>query len=310
MRFFSVPAVILGSILLSAIAIPVDHQPKGIQHLPGSGSHDHALTELSALPPSEAPKLHFEPRARVKSKRPSTRKRPSKTRKHKKTKPKHKTTKKTNKKKKPAGTGKKPTKTKSKAPAKATSTPKPEEYWKVPIPSQREVDRNCKVPRNKALFWSGTSGPAQEFARKNGLTTDANAFPGPTKKRPVKYTALFRGKNAKKDAEFANRFSRAFAKKAAGTVHLMVPWAGGPNPTRVFHKVEWPQLKKRLRSGLVTKIIQVNPDNFEDTKEYNPKEYGLTKRSEPVDLKNVKWDVDLDALEEAWKRAEAHQHDE
>ena len=309
MRFFSLPAVILGSVLLGAVAIPVENQPKGIQHLPESGSHHHAVTEIPTFHPSEAPKLHFEPRARVKSKRPSTRKRPSKTRKHKTTKTKTKTKKKTHK-KKPAGKPKHPTKTKSKAPAKATSTAKPEEYWKVPIPPQREVDKNCRVPRNKALFWSGTSGPAQEFARLNGLTTDANAFPGPTKKRPVKYTALFRGKDAKKDAEFANRFSRAFAKKAAGTVHLMVPWATGPNPTRVFHQVEWPQLKKRLKSGLVTKIIQVNPADFKDTKEYNPKEYGLTKRLEPVDLNNVKWDVDLDALEEAWKQAEGLQKDD
>lgn len=46
--------------------------------------------------------------------------------------------------------------------------------------------------------------------------------------------------------------------KAKGVVHLMVPWEGGPPAERVFHKDEWPVLKRALKRGTVTKIIQVS----------------------------------------------------
>ena len=46
----------------------------------------------------------------------------------------------------------------------------------------------------------------------------------------------------------------------------------------------------------------MNPDNFDQTKVYDPKEYGLTKR-ESIDINNVPWDVNLDALEEAWNNS-------
>ena len=54
----------------------------------------------------------------------------------------------------------------------------------------------------------------------------------------------------------------------------------------------------------VTKIVQINPDNFQEPRTCDPKTYGLTKRAEEIDLGNVPWDVDLDALAEAWKRAD------
>lgn len=300
MRFFCVPAVILGSVLLGSVAIPVDHQRTGLQSLNGYGPEVDALTDIPAIPSTRAPTLHLESRARPRTKRPATtKKRPNKTNKPKKE-PKSIGKKKKATKKKP-----KPHTTKtSHKPAKPTSTPKPEEYWKQPIPSEAQIAQKCRVPRNKALFWSGTSAFAHDYAKLKGLTTDSNAYPGPTKKLPVRYTYMFRGKDAAKSQEFANRFSRVFAKKASGTVYLMVPWKTGPNRTRVFHKDEWPQLKKGLQTGRVTKIVQVNPDDFDQTKEYNPKEYGLSKRAAEIDLDNLSWDVDLDALEEAWRTHE------
>ena len=101
-----------------------------------------------------------------------------------------------------------------------------------------------------------------------------------------------------------------YAKKATGVVHVMVPWKEGPNPKRFFHEDEWPILKGLLAKGIVTRIVQVNPDDFQETRDYDPKaRYGLERRgvmvrewAEKIDLRNVPWDVDLDALAEKWRQ--------
>jgi len=57
-----------------------------------------------------------------------------------------------------------------------------------------------------------------------------------------------------------------------------------------------------MATGRITKIIQVNPNNWAEERVYDPTTYGLTRRAE-VDLSKIPWDVNLDALERAWKRA-------
>jgi hypothetical protein len=109
-------------------------------------------------------------------------------------------------------------------------------------------------------------------------------------------------RDKKKDNEFAKRFSLAFAKKASGEVELMVPWATSPRPDRYFHLYEWPTLKKSLAQGKVTKIVQVNPDNYKEKRVYNPKQFGLSKRAAEIDLANVPWDADIDAVAEKWRQ--------
>ncbi|KAF2685251.1 hypothetical protein K458DRAFT_450190 [Lentithecium fluviatile CBS 122367] len=163
-----------------------------------------------------------------------------------------------------------------------------------PVPTETEITTLCSVPENKAIVWSGTSDKVHTYKLQAGLTSDSQAY-------PAGYTLTFRSTDNAKYVEFASRFSRVFARTAKGEVRLMVPWETGPVPTRTFHKDEWPILKEGLATGRITKIIQVNPNNWAEERIYNPTIYGLTKR-EKVDLNNVPWDVNLDALGEAWKR--------
>lgn len=157
----------------------------------------------------------------------------------------------------PKATGASKTKTKKPKKPKATQSGVP--AWKSPVPSVAEITRHCRVPKDKALFWSRTAAQVKLYRAQTGLTTDSQAY-------PKGYTSRYRGKDQKKDALFAKRFSIAFAKKAAGVVHLMVPWEGGPPAERVFHKDEWPILKRNLKRGVVTKIIQVSCGFVDDVR--------------------------------------------
>jgi hypothetical protein len=277
--------LLVGSLLAYAVAIPVPHDDNLQVH--DTDTPNPSIPEVAywtRSPEDNSPPTVLrripkpKPKTKPKSKTPTTKK--PKTPEKPKATPKVKTP-----------PGKKPP-TKPKKPKKGK-----QEQWQGPVPSEAEIDKKCRVPKDHALFWSGTSPKVHTYNAKAGLTTDSQAYPNG-------YTWRFRGKDAAKSALFAERFSRVFAKKASGVVHLMVPWAKGPRPDRVFQKDEWPILKKSLKSGRVTKIVQVNPDNFQETRTYDPKTYGLTKRADEIDLGNVPWDVDLDALAEAWKRAD------
>ena len=177
------------------------------------------------------------------------------------------------------------------------------------MPAQSTIDRLCRVPKNKALFWSGSATTIlYPYRDQIGLVTDKTAY-------PAGYTERYRNPDGSqrdpiKDRLFAKRFSMAFAKKATGEVRLIVPWETGPNPNRFFHSVEWPVLKRSLARGRVTKIIQVNPSNVQETREYDPRRYGLSKRAESmlskraveIDFDNIPWDADLDAVAERWRQ--------
>ncbi|KAK3197454.1 hypothetical protein GRF29_216g257627 [Pseudopithomyces chartarum] len=294
--------VCLTAVHIGAVAVPVKNgdltlsldstrRTTALSYTPAT----HGAITLS--PPATIPTL---------SKRAGRKKATSKKSRPKKTKKKSPPKKKKTSTKKPTkttgGTKTRPKKPKTPTTPSGTSKTKPKKpkatqsgvpLWKTPVPSLSEISKQCRVPTNKALFWSRTAIPVKAYRAQKGFTTDSQAY-------PKGYTSRYRGKDAKKDALFAKRFSIAFAMKAKGVVHLMVPWEGGPPAERVFHKDEWPVLKRALKRGTVTKIIQVNPDNYAETKIYDPKEYGLTKRGEEVDLKNVPWDVNIDALRRAW----------
>jgi hypothetical protein len=131
------------------------------------------------------------------------------------------------------------------------------------------------VPKDKAFFYSGTWPKADQFGIEAELIMDVKAYPD-------KYVDLFSGRdgtprNEEKRKLFSSRISRMYATKASGEVRVMVPWETGPDPTRFFHQDEWPILKAKIDSGDITKIIQVNPDNFKETREYDPKRFGLSK---------------------------------
>jgi len=177
---------------------------------------------------------------------------------------------------------------------KPIANPKPDPNG--PVPTEAEIATLYSVPKDKSIFWSGTKDQVAKYRAEAGLVSDSRAF-------PPGYSKTFRGVDRAKDDEFARRFSRVFAKGAQGEVRLMVPWEAGPNPTRVFHQDEWPILKEGLQTGRITKIIQVNPNNFAETRIYDPSLYGLSRRAAEIDMGNVPWDVDLDALAEAWNRA-------
>ena len=162
------------------------------------------------------------------------------------------------------------------------------------------------MPKGKAIFWSGVWPETEAYAKQKSLVHDELAYP---KGYTLKYMRP-NGKayDEKKNQLFAKRFSKVFARKARGVVYAMVPWEKGPRAGRVFAKDEWPILKHSLKAGRVTKIVQVNPGNFKETLEYNPNLYGLTKRAGferrgfdfDINLDNVPWDVNLDALEAAF----------
>jgi hypothetical protein len=201
-------------------------------------------------------------------------------------------------KKKPKTTPTKPkqTPTGTKPTNKATPSVKPKPDS---VPSEARMMKQCKVPKDKAFFWSGAQTQGKKYARQFKLTMDEDAF-------PKGFVDRFSGDDGKPRDEkkwdvFTRRFSKVFATKATGIVHVMVPWATGPKANRVFHANEWPVLKKRHASGQITKIIQVNPEDFNETRDYSPKPYGLTKRAAEIDITNVSWDVDLDALSEKWQ---------
>jgi hypothetical protein len=281
----------LAGILVNAIAIPVQQVNKDVQ-LRDPGISILSIPETVALirsPTDEIKNLVARAKAKPKATKPKAKKPVTKP----KSKPKKKTPKKKPK-KKPATPKKTPTK--PKVTPKPTPSPKPKPD---PVPSERTMQRQCKVPKNKAFFWSGTPGVGNKYAAQNRLTMDENAF-------PKNFVARYSGRDGKPRDDksrdvFTRRFSKVFATKATGIVHVMVPWATGPKADRVFHANEWPVLKKRFASGQITKIIQVNPDDFKETRDYNPKVYGLAKRAEDVDLENLSWDVDLDALSEKWQ---------
>ncbi|PVH92942.1 hypothetical protein DM02DRAFT_677164 [Periconia macrospinosa] len=272
----SASCFIIGSVLVNAVAIPV----------PQNDCLQACDSSVSSFPVADA----YLTLSKEEETSPVLNQRTLKARKSKK-KPKTPAKKPTDKPKTPTEKPKAPTKPQK--PPKETQTPH-QPQWKGPVPSEAEITKKCNVPKDKALFWSGTSKQVHTYNAKAGLVTDSQAFPD-------NYTWRFRGKDPAKSALFAERFSRVFAREASGEVHLMVPWKTGPRPDRVFHKDEWPILKKSLKSGKVTKITQVNPDNFQETRVYDPTAYGLTKRTE-IDLDNVPWDVNLDALAEAWER--------
>lgn len=285
----------LGAFLLNALAVPVTHDgtTKAVDAvLPPSVSMPD-VPALAVVPPGDTHALDTTllPRARSRSSRSRSRARPKKTRKSKK---------KTTTKKRPGKGRKKTKKTK-----KGKDKKKP---WEEPVPSEREITKKCKVPRNRAIFWSGVWKQTEAYAKQHNLIHDELAY-------PRGYTLKYMRKNGKaynerKNQLFAKRFSKVFARKSTGIVYVMTPWKDGPKAGRVFAADEWPILKKSMDAGRVTKVIQVNPDNFEESRIYKPERYGLSKREGvarrgvdfDVDLENVPWDVDLDALEEAWKR--------
>ncbi|KAK7191917.1 hypothetical protein PSPO01_02366 [Paraphaeosphaeria sporulosa] len=312
MRFSSSASLFaLGVFFLSALAGPLNGQSASsdavdtVLRRDVATSHIEAVSmNVRAIVPAE---IELIPRARVRKGRTRAKSKTKSTRKKKlksKTKP-------------------RPTKPKSRAKSKGTKTksknaPKPkasQKPWEKPVPSEATIARYCNVPKDKALFWSGmwpqgstsngdwTPKLVLQYAAQKGLKHDESVYP----KGYVRRYTRPNGKpyNKKKEQLFAQRFSKVFARKSRGVVHVMVPWKTGPKAGRVFAKDEWPILKRALKTGKVTKIIQVNPADFGETREYDPKIYGLTKRNGggrkgvdfDIDLENVPWDVNLDALE-------------
>jgi hypothetical protein len=148
--------------------------------------------------------------------------------------------------------------------------------WEGPVPSELEISALCNVPEGTSFFYSGTWPKAEQYGREAGRVMDVKAYPD-------KYVDLFSGRDGTPRDEakrklFSSRISRMYATKARGEVHVMVPWETGPDPMRFFHQDEWPILKAKLESGEITKIVQVNPDNFMETRIYDPKMFGLSRR--------------------------------
>ena len=285
---FSLVYALLTSTLINAVSIPASEQGPNSLSVRREEIIEAAVGP-AYTPPNPAPAL--DTRATKKpAKKPATKKKPAA--------------------KKPAkkpAKSKTPAKGKTKSKAKTPAKPKSKKGTaKAPaLPSEKAMSLKCKVPKNKAFFWSGVHPTGYQYAKQARLTTDETAYPPGYVYQFGKDKLKGKYSRATED-KFQRRFSKVFATKAMGVVHVMVPWKAGPRRERIFHTDEWPVLKASLAKGKVTQIIQVNPDNFKETRKYDPKAYGLSKREARSGINNTveaRWDVDLDALNEVFLEA-------
>jgi hypothetical protein len=130
---------------------------------------------------------------------------------------------------------------------------------RAPVPTVDEMEKHIRVPKDKALFYSGDTGSlmndAYTYAQKHGLKVITELF------QETWAAPWEKSSDAKVVAEFWDNISGAMAKASSGTVHVLLPttttgtnWKSGT----VWDRIEWPLLKTNSQ---VHQIIRVNPTN-------------------------------------------------
>ncbi|KAG6849026.1 hypothetical protein H0H93_011939 [Arthromyces matolae] len=141
------------------------------------------------------------------------------------------------------------------------------------IPTVQQFMEHMKVPKNKALFWSGRSADdyenkALKRSEHEGWTVIAEAWWDP-KKNPKNHGKWaqpwltgFQHDNSKLK-QFWDNASQAFAQLAEGEVHVLLPENVVRHPGTVWDRIEWPALAANKK---VTRVIKVTPGK--STKDY------------------------------------------
>ncbi|KAG6836355.1 hypothetical protein H0H93_008856 [Arthromyces matolae] len=123
------------------------------------------------------------------------------------------------------------------------------------IPTVEQFMEHMKVPKNKALFWSGRSADNFENKALERSTHEDLKWAGP-------WLTGFLKDKPKLD-RFWDNASKAFAQLAEGEVHVLLPENTVRHPGTVWDRIEWPTL---AANGKVTHVLKVVPEK--STKDY------------------------------------------
>lgn len=127
---------------------------------------------------------------------------------------------------------------------------------KSPVPEASEITKHITVEKDLSLFFTGGAGDKADHYKKT-FHPHLKRIRDST---PKKYTK----KNKWDDYDlFLHRWSAAFAMASSGTVHVLIP-PGGAKEDSHWLADEWPVLNGNNPN--VIEVIQVNSDDFKDTK--------------------------------------------
>ena len=151
----------------------------------------------------------------------------------------------------------------------------PDDY---PYPKKDDCTNTVQTQQDKSLFYTGLSGYGltgkhlQTYKKQAGLYIVGGAFTYPSGFVDPK-TVGDDDKDAAYYAQFADDFSEAFAEKSSGQVFLLLNMETDPNNpdnghcSTTWYRKEYPALKA---NSDVTKITQVDPTDFTNTKQIWP----------------------------------------
>ena len=152
-----------------------------------------------------------------------------------------------------------------------------------PYPKKDECSNKVKTEMDKSLFYTGYGGfgltpkQMQDYKRQNKLHVVGDSFTYPSgfvNPRNQPSDPVLQAQYYKR---FGDEFSEAMAEQSSGEVFLLLDWATDANnpPNGVcsttWYRKEYPALKS---NSAVTKVTQVNPNDFTQTKQIWPQSGG------------------------------------
>ena len=152
-----------------------------------------------------------------------------------------------------------------------------------PYPKKDECSDKVLTEKDKTLFYTGYGGfglsPKQlvNYKTQNKLHVVGDSFTYPSGFTAPKNQPSDLDKADQYYKRFADDFSEAMAEKSSGEIFLLLDWATDANnpPNGVcqttWYRKEWPAVKA---NSAVTKVTQVNPQDFSQTKQIWPQSGG------------------------------------
>ena len=133
---------------------------------------------------------------------------------------------------------------------------------KSPYPSLKACRKALTAgmpPKDKAIFWTGTSGSLEAFSADLHFYTVANDLIsvsswGVWDKPDFLELSKYENNPAKADA-FIHNFNQAFTESAQGRAYLVMPYGMAPPERSVFWRTEWPVIQ---REGKVSEIVWID----------------------------------------------------
>ena len=160
-----------------------------------------------------------------------------------------------------------------------------------PYPEKDECSNKVKTEKDKSLFYTGFGGfgltpkQMQDYKRQKKLHIVGDSFTYPGGFVTPKNEPADLDTQTQYYKRFADEFSEAMAEKSSGEVFLLLDWATDANNppngvcTTTWYRKEYPALKA---NSAVTKVTQVNPKDFTQTKQIWPQSGGskLVRRAD------------------------------